>query len=94
MGTRISRLIAHAGLVDERGKPRYSLHDLRRTGASIAEEAGTPESIIGAQLGHSPGSRMTRLHYIRRTEETAQDRYVAGFEWAARSDPNRVRPHE
>ncbi|MCW2959650.1 MAG: integrase [Thermoleophilia bacterium] len=82
MGTRISRLITLAGLLDERGKPRFSLHDLRRTGASFAEENNVAESIIGAQLGHAPGSRMTRQHYIRRTEESVQDRYVAGFDWS------------
>jgi hypothetical protein len=25
---------------------------------------------------------MTRQHYIRRTEESQQDRYVAGFDWS------------
>ena len=81
MGTRISRLIKLAGLVTKDGKPRYSLHDLRRTGASLAEETGATESIIGNQLSHAPGSRMTRLHYLRPTDESQQDRYVAGFDW-------------
>lgn len=44
------------------GLPAMKLHDLRRTFASVGEDLGYPEAMIGELLGHTP--RSTTRRYI------------------------------
>lgn len=74
----IARIVTRAGLVDDKGRPLYGPHDLRRTGASLAVEAGVPVSVVQEQLGHSTPD-VTLGHYVRRSEDAQQDRYAAVF---------------
>lgn len=63
LARRVDVVIERAELVDANGKRLVSLHDLRRTGASLAAEAGVPEVIsVLHQLGHSTPNT-TREHY-------------------------------
>ena len=45
--------ILRAGLTDTRGKPRFSMHDLRRSCATNLLNAGVPPKTVQAILGHS-----------------------------------------
>jgi integrase len=62
--SRVSKIIHRAGLVTPEYKPAFSLHDLRRTAATLAREAGVDVDVIRDQLGHGD-ARMTTRHYIR-----------------------------
>lgn len=44
-------------------EPAASFHVLRHSYASALAQKGVPMSVIGAQLGHSPGSPITARHY-------------------------------
>jgi integrase len=79
VGQLVRRIIERAGLVDGTGRTIVSLHDLRRTGMSLADACGVPESIIQAQAGQAPGSRVTRRHYLRRPDESMQDQFSEAF---------------
>lgn len=79
LGQLVRKLVVRAGLVGEDGKALVSIHDLRRTGASLMEEAGYSETDIQHQLGHAPGSRTTRAHYLR-VDETQQAAVAGAFE--------------
>lgn len=64
MTSRTRKLVARAGLRRDDGSPRFSLHDLRRTAATLAREAGVDVEVIRDQLGHGH-VQMTTKHYIR-----------------------------
>lgn len=78
MGRRVKQVIVDAGLVDDSGRPLVSAHGLRRTGASLAAEAGVPEVIVQNQLGHATPDT-TREFYVKRTDEALQDRFADVF---------------
>ena len=64
LGTWVTRIIARAGLVNDKLKPVFHMHDLRRTAATLARERGVSVEVIRDQLGHGH-ERMTTRHYIR-----------------------------
>lgn len=72
-------LTDRAGFVDANSRRLASLHDLRRTGASLAAMAGTPDALIAHQLGHAEGRRITSEHYIGRPDAAMQVRFAAAF---------------
>lgn len=59
-----TRTMKAVGLAREDGSNRFSLHDLRRTGATLAREGGVAEDVIRDQLGHSD-TGISRQAYIR-----------------------------
>lgn len=64
LGVWVTRVIARAGLVNDKLKPVFHMHDLRRTAATLARERGVSVEVIRDQLGHGH-ERMTTRHYIR-----------------------------
>ena len=57
----LSRFIARNNL------PDVSPHDLRRTWATLANEAGINQKAMQCNLGHSDGSDTESRHYIKMT---------------------------
>ena len=49
------------------GLPNVSPHDLRRTWATLANEAGLSQKAIQENLGHTDGSDVDSRHYIKLT---------------------------
>lgn len=58
-------------LCDKAGLDRRPFRILRSTYSSRLFEAGVPEATIGRLMGHAPGSRITRRHYISTTGDQA-----------------------
>ncbi len=59
--------------------PAVSFHVLRHTHGSILAMKGVPMAVIGAQLGHAPGSRMTAKHYAHLAPSYVADTIRASF---------------
>ena len=57
----IAAIFDAAGLADARG------HDLRRTFATVAAEAGYSDATVGELIGHAKRG-VTERHYIRRPD--------------------------
>jgi integrase len=53
-----------AGLESEPGSPRLTPHGLRKAYATRYALAGVPQRVLQANLGHSPGSRVTDQYYV------------------------------
>ena len=80
MGKFAVKLIRRAQLLGRDGKHLVSLHDLRRTGASLLASRGAPESVVQDQLGHTRGSRITMEHFIESPDDALRDRWIQTFE--------------
>ena len=78
MGNFAVKRIRRAKLLDPDGKHIVSLHDLRRTGASLLAPRGAPESVVQDQLGHTRGSRITHEHYVESPDDALRDGWIAG----------------
>jgi integrase len=59
--------------------PAVSFHVLRHTHASLLAMKGVPMAVIGEQLGHAPGSRMTAKHYAHLAPSYVADTIRASF---------------
>lgn len=70
---RVCALITEAGVLDDAGKHLTDLQGLRATGASLADAAGIPRSIVEAQLGHA-GRSVYERHY--RDVSLAPERFL------------------
>jgi integrase len=75
----VGKLIVRAGLCDEKRKPLFHLHDLRRTAATLARERGVSIDVIRDQLGHGH-ERMTNRHYIRARKNPRLDEFAAAMQ--------------
>lgn len=53
--------------VKDNGLPDVSPHDLRRTWATLANEAGVNQKAMQATLGHSDGADTESKHYVKMT---------------------------
>jgi integrase len=59
--------------------PAVSFHILRHTHGTILATKGVPMAVIGAQLGHAPGSPMTARHYAHVAPSYVADTIRAKF---------------
>lgn len=83
--------------------PAVSFHVLRHTHGSILAMKGVPMAVIGAQLGHAPGSKMTAKHcahlapsYVAETIRASFPRlgiFERGKVSALKFKPARARSH-
>jgi integrase len=65
---------------------RITPHVLRKCYTTWQQEKGVPESVIQSNLGHAPGSQVTRRNYTITTDE-AKRAYVFELGEAARKSP-------
>jgi integrase len=55
------------------GQPmNVTLHSFRKAYASWLDDGNVPESVIQSNLGHAPGSAVTRKHYQRAYDDSKQ----------------------
>jgi integrase len=52
-------------VTEKLGIPGVSSNDLRRSYAEWLDQRGVSSKLIGAALGHAPGSKVTDVHYIQ-----------------------------
>lgn len=65
----------------------FSIHDLRRTFASILAAKGVPTTVIRDYLGHASVATTEGYYLARNTDVRAQDSVSLGRSWVER-DPN------
>jgi integrase len=68
---------AHHAVCREAGIDGATLHDLRRTAATLLCAAGVPMPTLGRLLGHAPGSTITTRIYARSTNAAEVDAAAA-----------------
>lgn len=79
---RVQSVMVRAGLVREDGKPAFTLHDLRRTAATLARERGVPAEVIRDQLGHHI-TFITQRHYLRNRTNPRLGEFAAALDGVA-----------
>ena len=66
------KIVRHAGLVDDHGKPRFSVHDLRRSCATELLRRGVNPKVVQKMLGHA-SIQTTMAHYVGVSDKDLRD---------------------
>ena len=61
-----------AGLIDEQKKPRFSIHDLRRSCATELLRRGVSPKVVQKMLGHA-SIQTTMAHYVGVNDKDLRD---------------------